>query len=165
MPICQIGMWNPRRYDRLMSVIYFYDESHDHGWLSNFASSPIFLDGKLWPTTEHFYQAMKYDGTGYAEVVRCAHSPMVSKMLTRDPQHPPRADWEAVKDQAMLAALRAKFTQHSHLRVLLLATGDADLVEHTANDAYWGDAGDGSGKNMLGRMLMRVRQELREMRP
>ena len=147
-----------------MPTIHFYDESHDYGWLSNFASSPIFLDGKLWPTTEHYYQAMKYEGADYAETVRCAHSPMVSKNLTRDPQHPPRADWDTVKDQAMLDALRAKFTQHSHLRTLLLATGDADLVERTANDHYWGDGGDGSGKNMLGRLLMRVRQELRAIR-
>ncbi len=147
-----------------MSAIHFYDESQNFGWLSNFASSPIFLDGKLWPTTEHYYQAIKYEGADYAEVVRCAHSPMVSKNLTRDPQHPPRADWDEVKDQAMLDALRAKFTQHAHLRTLLLATGDNDLVEHTANDHYWGDGGDGSGKNMLGRLLMRVRQELRELR-
>ena len=144
-----------------MSTIHFYDESHDYGWLSNFASCPIFLDGKLWPTTEHYYQAMKYAGQPYEETVRSAHSPMVSKTLTRDPQHPPRADWDAVKDHAMLAALRAKFTQYTHLRTLLLGTGDALLVEHTANDSYWGDGGDGSGKNMLGTLLMRVRGELR----
>lgn len=44
---------------------------------------------------------------------------------------------------------------------LLLATGDAKLVEHTEQDDYWGDGGDGSGKNMLGRILMEVREELR----
>jgi ribA/ribD-fused uncharacterized protein len=47
------------------------------------------------------------------------------------------------------------------LRVILLATGEAKLVEHTSNDAYWGDGGDGSGKNMLGRVLMEVRERLR----
>ena len=45
--------------------------------------------------------------------------------------------------------------------VKLLGTGDARIVEHTANDAYWGDGGDGSGKNMLGLILMRVREALR----
>jgi hypothetical protein len=143
-----------------MSRIHFYDESDPYGWCSNFASCPIQLDGLIWPTTEHYYQAMKYAGTPYAETVRQAHSPMVSKMLTRDPAHPPRADWDAVKDRVMYDALMAKFTQHAHLRALLLATDDAELVEHTANDSYWGDGGDGSGRNMLGRTLMRVRAAL-----
>ena len=42
----------------------------------------------------------------------------------------------------------------------LLATGDSTIVEHTENDAYWGDGGDGSGKNRLGQILMRVREKL-----
>ena len=50
----------------------------------------------------------------------------------------------------MHEAVLAKFTQHADLREILLATGDARIVEHTENDAYWGDGGDGSGKNRLG---------------
>ncbi|OWK40537.1 GTP cyclohydrolase II [Fimbriiglobus ruber] len=61
----------------------------------------------------------------------------------------------------MLDALRAKFSQHEEMKAALLGTGDAKLVEHTANDDYWGDGGDGSGKNRLGQLLMRVRDELR----
>ncbi len=55
----------------------------------------------------------------------------------------------------------AKFTQHDELRAMLLGTGEAKLVEHTADDAHWGDGGDGTGKNMLGRILMEVREKLR----
>jgi hypothetical protein len=150
-----------REYDHCMVDIRFYDEFAEHGWLSNFASCPIFLDGKLWPTTEHYYQAMKYAGAPYEESVRCAPSPLVAKTMTRDPAHPPRADWDAVKDAVMLAALRAKFAQHAHLRASLLATGSARLIEHTPNDAYWADGGDGSGLNRLGELLMRVREDLR----
>jgi ribA/ribD-fused uncharacterized protein len=145
-----------------MERILFYDEAQPYGWCSNFASVALIIDGQLWPTTEHYYQAMKYAGTPYAEVVRLAHSPMVAKNLTRDPQHPPRADWDAVKDSVMLTAVRAKFRQYAHLADLLLATGDAELVEHTANDAYWGDGADGTGRNQLGRTLMKVRAELRQ---
>jgi ribA/ribD-fused uncharacterized protein len=61
----------------------------------------------------------------------------------------------------MREAVLAKFTQNADLRAVLLATGDADLVEHTSNDDYWGDGGDGHGKNKLGRILMSVRDELR----
>jgi ribA/ribD-fused uncharacterized protein len=72
-----------------------------------------------------------------------------------------RPDWEAVKVDVMRRAVRAKFTQHTELRAILLETADAILVEHTARDAFWGDGGDGSGRNVLGQILMEVREELR----
>ena len=81
--------------------------------------------------------------------------------MGRDRKLPLRRDWESVKEKVMLDALRAKFTQNADLKAILLGTGDAVLVEHTARDAYWGDGGDGSGKNRLGRLLMRLRDELR----
>jgi ribA/ribD-fused uncharacterized protein len=61
----------------------------------------------------------------------------------------------------MQEAVIAKFTQDSDLREILLGTGDAKIVEFTARHTYWGDGGDGSGKNRLGQILMRVRKELR----
>ena len=61
----------------------------------------------------------------------------------------------------MLEALRAKFRQHPDLAERLLSSGDRLLVEHTRNDTYWGDGGDGTGMNRLGHLLMQVRTELR----
>lgn len=80
----------------------------------------------------------------------------------RSPDHLRRDDWDRVKDDVMLRAVRAKSMQYGDLRWKLLATGDAILVEHSPKDAYWGDGGDGdgSGKNRLGQLLMQVRQEL-----
>ena len=60
----------------------------------------------------------------------------------------------------MRDALKAKFGQHQELKSLLLSTGSAYLIEHTRNDAYWADGGDGSGKNMLGILLMEIRDNL-----
>ena len=74
-------------------------------------------------------------------------------------------DWESVKDSIMHEAVLAKFTQYPDLREILLRTGDSTIVEHTKNDAYWGDGGDGSGENRLGRILTRVREELRSVIP
>ena len=65
----------------------------------------------------------------------------------------------------MTEAVRAKFTQHPWLRDLLLSTGEAHLIEHTRNDRYWGDGGDGTGKNKLGLILMEIRAELRRAEP
>ena len=60
----------------------------------------------------------------------------------------------------MLTALRAKFSGHPQLTRLLLDTGTRRLVEHTTNDSYWGDGGNGSGQNRLGHLLMQVRDEI-----
>ena len=76
-----------------------------------------------------------------------------------------RRDWESAKVNVLREAVLAKFTQHVDLRELLLATGDAKIVEHTEQDDYWGDGGNGRGKNMLGRILMEVRQTLRDQIP
>ena len=59
--------------------------------------------------------------------------------------------------------LYAKFDQNDDLKAILLATGDRELREHTPRDKFWGDGGKkGNGKNMLGKLLMSVREELRE---
>jgi ribA/ribD-fused uncharacterized protein len=60
----------------------------------------------------------------------------------------------------MYDAVYAKFTQHEGLRVLLKSTGDAKIMEHTSRDNYWGDGGDGRGKNHLGQILMKVRERI-----
>ncbi|WP_422930204.1 NADAR family protein [Singulisphaera sp. PoT] len=143
-----------------MSTINFYSVSDEYGEFSNFSPYPILLRGKRWPTTEHYFQAQKFAGAPDEEELRKAKSPMIVARMGRSRSRPLRKDWESVKVQIMHEAVLAKFTQHEDLRALLIGTGDSKLVEHTTNDDYWGDGGDGSGKNMLGILLMRVREEL-----
>ncbi len=143
-------------------AINFYSVSDEYGEFSNFAAFPIKLQGKRWPTSEHYFQAQKFKDTGHREETRKAKTPMIAARLGRDRKKKLRRDWESVKDNIMRDAVLAKFSQHQELRDVLLATGEAKLVEHTTNDGYWGDGGDGSGKNMLGRILMQVRDKLRE---
>ena len=142
-------------------VISFYSVADEYGCFSNFASFPIRLGGKVWPTSEHYFQAQKFEDAGHQEAIRKAKSPMIAARMGRDRKTKLRRDWESAKVSVMTDAVRAKFTQHDDLRAVLLGTGDAKLVEHTENDDYWGDGGDGSGRNMLGQVLMRVREELR----
>lgn len=78
----------------------------------------------------------------------------------RDLDRQKRPDWMSVNEQTMRDVLRAKFMQNMQLQRLLLATGSSVLVEHTARDRFWGDGGDGHGRNKLGEMLMRLRTEL-----
>ena len=144
-----------------MSVIQFYSVSGEYGYFSNFSPHPINLKGKTWPTSEHYFQAQKFAGTPDEEEVRLAKSPMIAARMGRSRKRPLRKDWESVKDRIMHEAVLAKFTQHANLREVLLATGNAKIVEHTDNDHYWGDGSDGSGRNKLGQILMEVREELR----
>ena len=143
-------------------VINFYSTKDEYGCFSNFSAHPIELKGKIWKTSEHYFQAQKFAGTEHEEEIRLTTSPMVAARMGRNRQKPLRKDWEIAKDDIMREALRAKFTQHKDLREMLLSTGNALLVEHTKNDSYWGDGGDGSGLNMLGKLLMEVREELRQ---
>jgi ribA/ribD-fused uncharacterized protein len=142
-------------------VVNFYSVSDEFGEFSNFAAYPITLDGERWPTSEHYFQAQKFENEAYRAKIRKANSPMLAARLGRDRKQKLRREWESVKVGVMRTAVTAKFTQHPELRALLLSTGEAKLVEHTENDDYWGDGGDGSGKNMLGRILMQVREALR----
>jgi ribA/ribD-fused uncharacterized protein len=142
-------------------TILFYAVAGDYGAFSNFASYPITVRGERWPTSEHFFQAQKFEDTKVRAAIRRVKSPMEAARMGRDRKHRVRRDWDSARVGVMREALRAKFTQHEDLRHLLLSTGEAKLVEHTERDAFWGDGGDGSGANMLGRLLMELRTELR----
>jgi len=141
--------------------IRFYSVKEAYGEFSNFASYPIRIKGKTWATSEHYFQAQKFAGTAYEEEIRKAKSPMKAAELGRSRKVRLRSDWDRVKDNVMFEAVRAKFTQHTELQELLLKTHTAHIIEHTENDDYWGDGGDGSGKNKLGKVLMQLREELR----
>jgi len=143
------------------NVINFYLSNGEYGCFSNFSRHHIFLKEKTWKTSEHYFQAQKFAGTEFEEKVRLAATPKEAADLGRNRKFPLRKDWEEVKDDVMREALRAKFTQNKELKQILLETGDAELVEHTANDNYWADGGDGSGRNMLGVLLMELREELK----
>jgi ribA/ribD-fused uncharacterized protein len=143
-----------------LEPIYFHDHEGPYGFLSNFAPFEIRLGGWAWPTAEHYFQAQKFAGRPEEERIRTARSPADAAALGWA-LGPVRPDWESVKEDVMLAALRAKFSQHPLLLAQLVETGARLLADRTATDAYWGDAGDGTGRNRLGELLMRVRGELR----
>jgi N-glycosidase YbiA len=144
-------------------TIAFYGSRAAYSEFSNFYEAEIEVDGVIWPSSEHYFQAMKFQGTDPVqfEAIRNAASPALAAQLGRDRNKVLRLDWEQVKDQVMYRALVAKFTQYDHLKAVLLSTGDASLVEHTERDRYWGDGEDGSGRAMLGKLLVKIRERLR----
>ena len=142
------------------NVIKFYSVTDEYGEFSNFAAYPIKLKGKKWPTSEHYFQAMKFESAKDQKDILGAKTPMEAARRGRDRKRKLKRSWESMQDNVMREAVLAKFSQHNDLRKLLLSTGDAKLIEHTENDDYWGDGGNGKGKNMLGRILMSIRDKL-----
>ena len=142
-------------------TVYFYSaREQPYGCFSNFSAHAFKLDGLSWPTSEHYFQAQKFAGTRYEEEIRRAPTPKRAAELGRGRTQTLRPDWEQVKDDIMREAVRAKFSAHKDIQQTLLDTGDEEIVEAAPGDYYWGAGADGTGKNMLGQILMQVRAEL-----
>ena len=142
-------------------ILDFYNRHKPYGEFSNFAVFPIFVDGEWWHTSEHYFQAMKYESRELIEWVQAAPTPMEAANRGRHKDFPKRADWEEIRDEVMRKAVWDKFTRYPTLKTLLLSTRSAHIYEHTKNDCYWGDCGDRSGQNKLGLLLMEIRETLR----
>ena len=131
----------------------------EYSFLSNFYPSPIAYEGRIYPTNENFFQAMKT--TDKAQRQQFSHiSPALAKRAGRKLKL--RGDWEPdLKKRVMLYGLRQKFS-NPELKEMLLNTGDEELIEgNNWGDTYWGVC-NGIGMNMLGKMLMLVRIEMRK---
>lgn len=130
-----------------------------HAFLSNFHPSPITSSaGQVYLTVEHAYQAFKTTDAALHEQIRLSPTPGAAKQLGK--KVPLREGWEGIKVDLMRQLLAKKFAEPM-LRAKLLDTGQARLVEgNTWGDTFWGRC-NGTGKNMLGRLLMGLRTELR----
>lgn len=141
-----------------------------YGFLSNFYPCEIEHRGIKYPSVEHYYVAMKCNGPqlvngvqytpiDFHEMVARIPSPGAAKKLGQ--RITVRKDWSEKKLEFMNWAVREKFKDEK-LAEMLLATGDEELVEGNVwNDTFWGVC-DGKGSNHLGKILMRVRKELRD---
>ena len=144
-----------------MAIKFYHERDEPYGCFSNFSGHSFEVDGKPWQTAEHYFQAMKFAGTEHERAVQAAPAPMLAKQIGGDRARPLRPDWKGVKDDVMRRAVRAKFEQNADIRAVLLGTGEEELIEDAPNDYYWGCGETGTGKNMLGKILMEVREALR----
>ena len=135
------------------------DRFHGHyAFLSNFHPSPLEYRSIVYPTVEHGFQAMKSTSPDDRHRIARLATPGEAKRAGR--RLALRPDWDDIRDDVMLHLVSKKFTDHPGLGQLLLATGDAELIEgNTWGDAYWGVCND-IGRNQLGHTLMYVRARL-----
>lgn len=160
-------------------ILFFDRDRETFGFLSNYYEAAITIDGDEWRSVEFYYQAQKSTDPEYREAIRNAKSSDHAKGLGTDPtrsrkarkrswfngrQELLRVDWHEVKLPIMENAVLAKFSQNLDLRQMLDATGDAQIIEDSTHDPFWGIGRDGLGSNWMGRVLEKVRQQLREIR-
>ncbi len=146
-----------------MPILFYGTKEIPYGCFSNFSAHPFTLDNQQWRTTEHYFQAMKFHPHwDHIAAIRNMPSPMQAAKAGRSRARPLREDWEAVKDDIMRRAVLAKFEQHPEIATILLETLEEELIENTTKDHYWGCGSSGTGKNMLGIILMETRTILRE---
>ena len=157
-----------RAYDPLRSVA-FRKTKDRYGGLSNMASGfPIVVNGIRIRTAEALYQACRYPTRPDVQrLIIEERSPMTAKMKAKRFTNDTRRDWDNVRVKIMRWCLRVKLAQNwDSFGTLLLSTGDAPIVEDSRKDAFWGakPTGDGElvGTNALGRLLMELREELKE---
>lgn len=149
---------------KVKSQVLFYEP--EYYMFSNFSAFSIFWRGFLFPTVEHAYQWMKYEGqiddrgAGAAAAIRCARSPYRASLVGARCKSLRREDWDKVKVGIMEELLREKIRQHSYVKKKLIETGDRELIENSPVDDFWGSGPSQTGQNMLGKLWMKIRQEL-----
>ena len=154
---CQ-GLDTPER-------VCFYEQ--DFYVLSNFSSFSLQWAGRTFPTLEHAYHWEKFAGLSGFEAAGAQHeietAPSAHEAFRRaqDLKAHRRSGWDVEKVDVMRALLWAKVQQHEYVRRKLLATGDRELVENSWRDDFWGWGPNRDGQNMLGKLWMKIRAELR----
>ncbi|HSA76158.1 MAG TPA: NADAR family protein [Nitrosarchaeum sp.] len=164
-------------------TVNFFRENKKYGCLSNFAATPITYKDVVYPTSEHLYQCLKfmYDDAPevnkiYAELIRTAKTPYQSKLLgnqrgdtskkledefqektKREQKVVAHPDWDQIKVGVMWKVLKIKFGSASSHTQMLIDTYPSYIVEKSPYDDFWGSGRNGDGKNMLGKLLMKIR--------
>lgn len=138
-----------------MAISGFFGE---YRWLSNYHLVDISYEGKIWPSTEHLYQALKTSDAEARERIRLLPRPVEAKRAGS--KLPMRAHWDNIKISAMELVTQLKY-ENPELRQKLLDTGDQELIEENSwGDVFWGVC-NGKGANNLGKVLMRERARLK----
>ena len=138
------------------AVIAFFQGQYR--WLSNFWPAEVKLDGVIYPTVEHAYQAAKTINQAARLAIAAQPTPGMAKRAGK--LLPIREDWDDIKLDLMEDLVQQKF-QHEDLRAKLLATGDEELQEGNIwGDRFWGVC-RGHGANHLGKLLMKIRTALK----
>jgi ribA/ribD-fused uncharacterized protein len=144
-----------------MDPIDFFDKNSNFYHLSNQSSYAITHHGKIYPTAAHLYHALKFaHRVDLLEQIRMQPSPEAAQTLARRLKDSQPANWHEVRVGYMDLVIKEKFAQHPELRKVLKNTGTRELRYVDPDDYWWGIGRDHTGRNELGKALMRLRAKL-----
>ncbi|MFW6109832.1 MAG: NADAR family protein [Patescibacteria group bacterium] len=142
-------------------IVGFYER--EFYCFSNFSSFSVTWQGKYWQTSEHAYQAAHFFETApkLAEQIRKANSAHEAYKIAKRNADKISEDWNNRKIEVMEEIVRHKLNQNPYIKHKLIQTGDRKIVEDSPKDNFWGWGPDRNGRNELGKIWMRLREELK----
>ena len=140
----------------------FYKEFGPLGYLANYSNHGFYKNGIYYKTVEHYYQSEKFDNKEITENRINATTPKEASNIGRDRNNIRKPNFKQIKDDVMYEGVLEKFRQNKDIQEKLLETGNEEIREMTIDEYYWGVGKDQSGENHIGRILMRVRDKIKE---
>lgn len=153
------------RKEHIDKAVLFYAGESGY-FMSNFSAFEVNYDGRIWKTSEHAYQAAKFqkNSPAYEEIMSATSAHNALKLAAFNYELN-RQNWnEAEKIRVMTAIVPAKHDQHEYIQRKLLETGNAELIENSPTDSFWGRGPDWKGRNELGKIWMKLREEMQSFR-
>lgn len=129
---------------------------------SNFSSFQVEWMGYLWPTSEHAYQAARFFDSSpeFVQKIKNARSAHEAFEIAQGNKQHQRDNWEVIKTEVMLEICRHKLQQNPYVWHKLQLTNNEHLVEDSPVDGFWGWGADRQGRNELGKVWMKLREEV-----
>ena len=142
------------------AVLVSMEDANDP--LSTYSRHGFELDGELWPSIAHYVEAMKFTDADLRKAICAAESPNAARRLAKRNRRRIRGDWNRLRETYMTRGVYRKCRTSEDAALALLATGERRIVETSQYDYYWGCGRDTRGLNTYGKVLMQVRERLRE---
>ncbi len=128
---------------------------------SNFSAYKLTFKGVTYPTSEHAYHAQKFEDESIIDEIKNANSPLDAIDVALKYKDKVKLNWNELKIDTMCEILREKVKQNHYVKDILLGTGNEEIIEDSPDNYFWGSGKDGSGQNNFGKVLMKIREELK----
>ena len=141
--------------------IEFYKEFGEYGYMANYSNHGFYINDIFYKTVEHYYQSEKYSDNKIKQKIINAPTPKEASIIGRDRNNIRKKDFKLIKNDVMYRGIYEKFIQNKQIMYKLIETRNKTIVEKTVDEYYWGIGKDDSGSKNIGKILMRVRENIK----
>ncbi len=142
-------------------MIEFYKEFGELGYLANYSNHGFTKNGVFYKTVEHYYQSEKFDEPEIKKRIISAETPKEASNIGRDRSLRRKDNFKEMKNKVMFDGILEKFRQNRDIAYKLIETRNRMIAEATVDEYYWGIGKDKSGKNVIGGILVKVRERIK----